>query len=110
MKLKKSELNTLLITISSTKTTGEIRIDQGLLNEKITLGLKRRLQKIYKEAYPLYEEYLADLKECDGNEDEIKMLNDEEVTINHDPVSLAIIEAIETEHNYDWTIIEKIAE
>lgn len=115
MKFKKSELfNVLTLTQFQQNNDGEIT-HGGLLLEKISLGLKRRLQKIVSLMHPLYQEYLKDraevekLPEGEEKTKELFDLDNEEVTIDHEPVSLAMIEAIETSTNYNWDLIEKIA-
>ncbi len=111
MKLKKSELfGTLVLIDGSTIDTKE---HIGLLSEKISLGLKRRLTKIHASIVVRFNEYQKDKSEAEKSEDvekEIKELNDEEVDIDCEPVSLQMIEQIETQRNYNWSLIEKIAQ
>lgn len=106
MIFKKSELNLLLIQLQATKGDKEM----GLLNEKITLGLKRRLAKIQAKAHTLYEEYLKDRIEAEKDPKELEILNNETVTIEAEKVSMVMLEAIETITAYNWDILEKIAE
>lgn len=106
MEFKKSELTILLIQLQATKGDKEI----GLLNEKISLGLKRRLAKIQSKAYALYQEYLKDRKEAETDPKELEILNNETVTIEADKVSMVMLEAIESTTSYNWEILEKIAE
>ena len=112
--IKKSEIHTLLLHISSYVDNTLVG---GLLSENITLGMKRRLQKIHKEAYPQYEEYLADRKAIEKEfEDavalvaELKTLDEEEVKINQDKLSMTMIEQIQSKNNYDFDFLDKIAE
>lgn len=109
----------------------------GLLYENITLGLKRRLQKIREAVMEHMQELQADRKEIDDKfpvakpekdkeltaeqkaqndenikkrKEEMEILLDEEVKIDQEKVRLDMIEAIQTDNNYDWQIIELIAE
>lgn len=106
MNFKKSELNVLLIQLQATKGDKEI----GLLNEKITLGLKRRLAKIQAKAYVLYQEYLKDRIEAEKDPKELEILDNEIVTIEAEKVSMVFLETIESTTAYNWDILEKIAE
>jgi len=108
----------------------------GILFEDISLGLKRRLQKIHRDLSTHYSEYVKDVNDLknevfkedtskatkkskeqkeaekalnDKFESELKILDSETVQINHEKVSLSIIEAIQTKHNYDFEVIELIA-
>lgn len=89
----------------------------GLLLENLTLGLKRRLQKIHAKTLVKYTEYASEVKnietQCAGDmeklESEINDLNEEPVTIDVDPVDIKFIEAITTTQNYNFDIIEKFA-
>jgi hypothetical protein len=108
MELKKEKLYATLLVLDSQRKSGEEVIIQGILNEKITLGLKRRGQKILKAVATHYQEYENDLKECGENESEINELNNEVVKLDCEPLSLQMIEAIETENNYNWDLIEKL--
>lgn len=111
MKVKNSELKALLLMIASQKEENGKIIPLGLVNESISLGVKRRLQKIFKEAHKFYLEFEEDVKAVpEGSEEEMNKLFDEEITLAQEPVSLTMLEAIQTENNYDWDLIEKIAQ
>lgn len=116
IKLKKQELEPVLLTISIyNKDTGELI--GGLLKESITLGTKRKLQKIHKNTYEVYKEFLEDVKkvqeECKEDKEklqkELKELIEESVEIDVDPAQLVLIESISTNANYNFEIIEKFA-
>lgn len=115
MKLKKQELYPTLILLSAQTSGGKLL---GLLHEDISLGLKRRLQKLAKEVGTLYEEYLADSKEVQEKfkddetklKEELAILDSEEVSFQFEKVSIAMIESIKSENNYDFDLIEKFAE
>ena len=84
----------------------------GLLFENISLGLKRKLQKISKWLISEHVQLDADKKTASESEDpkkEIAELMDEEVKSDLDFASLEAIEAIKTDRNYDFEIIELIA-
>lgn len=116
IELKKSELQIALLTISSYDgKTGELV--SGLLKEAITLGTKRKIQKIHKKLQEAYKEFLQDLDELrkEAGEDkekadaEFKILVEEKVKIDAEPFLLSQIENISTTANYDFDIIEKLA-
>lgn len=114
--IKKNEIVHCLILIAGFNPEG--LMITGLLSENISLGLKRRLQKIHAELAKAKTELDEDQKklvtECNGDEEkenkELEILLNEEVKINLDKVSLQMIEDIKTSHNYDFNLIEKIAE
>lgn len=87
----------------------------GLLTENLSLGLKRRLQKIRTDTLKHYEQLVKDEKEVrekatpESLDDELKKLFNEEVEIHQDYASLALIEMIETKANYNFDAIEKFA-
>jgi len=113
---KKSELEIVLITISAYNKDTKLLIG-GLLNENLTLGTKRRLQKIHKNLYIHYLEFIEDFKkvqeECKEDkeklEKEIQELLDEKVEIDVEPVKISLIEDVSTSDNYNFDIIEKFA-
>ena len=107
IELLKSELESVLITLNAVNGDGK---NVGLLHEKISLGLKRKGQRIFETVMPELERYKKELGECKGNESEIKELNNEVVKFDVSKLSLSMIEEIESEYNYDFRIIEKIAE
>ena len=116
IELKKSELESTLLSISTydVKTQELLR---GLLKEDLTLGTKRKLQKIHKKVHVEYEEFIKDFKkleiECKGDkekfEKEVQELLNEVVKLDCEPISILLIENISTTTNYNFDIIEKIA-
>lgn len=110
----------------------------GLLHEDITLGMKRRLQKIRKaivehlttlqtdqteirDKFPIKlpakgKQLLSKKAEQENAENkkkqdaEMEILLNEVVKIDLDKVSLEMLEIIKTEINYDFELLEKIAE
>lgn len=61
MKFKNKELEILCMNLYMQRQQGDQIVFFGLLTENITLGLKRRLEKIRKEAIKHYEQYQADI-------------------------------------------------
>lgn len=102
----------LLEILSFDQQTG--KESGGLLTEEITLGTKRRLQKIRAELLKQNEEIRKSIDEIEKIEDselkskEIKDLEDETFTINAEPVSLEMIENIKSKTNYNMILLEKI--
>ena len=130
LEFKKSELEPLLLTISSYSAPKEGEIQKmvsGLLMEELTLGAKRRLQKIHKIAQKLYKEFLEDFNKiqeaCKTGEDdnkkpiydteklekELKELLEETVKIDVEPLQFSFFENVSTSNNYNFDIIEKFA-
>jgi len=130
LELKKSELEQSLLTISvySSVKQGEVqKLIGGLLSEDLSLGTKRKLQKIHKKVYEVYQEFLEDYKKlqeaCKTGENdkkeaiydeekfkkEIKELLDETVKIDIEPIQLSFLENVSTKNNYNFEIIEKFA-
>lgn len=120
LEFKKSELESVLLTICaySAPKEGEVqKIVSGLLIEDLTLGTKRRLQKIHKLVQELYKEFIEDFKKaqelCGDDkerlEKEVLELLDETVKIDAEPILFAHIENVSTSNNYNFDIIEKIA-
>lgn len=113
IELTNKNLEQAMITIAGFDKDG--KVIAGLMTEKISLGLKRRLQKLHKELSPKYQEYLQDRAqietECkdEKKEAELKLLDEEAVKIDLEFLSLAMIEAIDTEAIYDFDVIEKFA-
>lgn len=116
LELKKSELESYLLTISAIDpNTG--KIVSGLLNENIKLSSKRKLQKIHKELLASYKELVEDMKavktECGEDkeklEKEAEFLLNEIVKLDIQPVEMSSIEEISSTINYNFDIIEKIA-
>ncbi len=120
LEFKKSELEAVLLTICaySTPKEGEVqKMVSGLLIEDLTLGSKRRLQKIHKLTQEHYKELIDDLKKVQEEfkddqallEKEALELFNETVKIDAEPILLAHIENVSTSNNYSFDIIEKIA-
>ena len=116
IELKKSELELVLLHISTVNPeTG--KLVSGLLNENITLGTRRGLQKIHKLLLAEYKQLITDVKtieeECkedvEKREKELKELIDETVKVDADPIKLASLDNVSTSVNYNFEIIEKIA-
>lgn len=116
IELKKSELEQTLLTLSTYDNTTKELIS-GLLKENITLGTKRGLQKIHKEAVKAYNELIEDIKttqtECGEDTDrlqkELLYLFDESIKLDASPIQFSFIENISTTTNYNFDIINKIA-
>lgn len=116
LKLKNYEIEQALVQIVAFSPKTSLPVT-GLLTETLSLGTKRRLQKLHTKLLEKYKEYAEDVKEIesqcgddlDKRAKEIEHLNNEEVSIDVDPVDLKSIEAITTAQNYDFNIIEKFA-
>lgn len=125
--LKKSELEQALLTIS-TYDNATKKLISGLLSENLTLGTKRKIQKIHKALYTEFTQFVEDFKEiqksCEKEEKnekgeptydlekldkEIKVLQEEEVKLDVEQFQLSQIEDISTTTNYNFEIIEKLA-
>lgn len=130
LEFKKSELEQVLLSIASYSIPkeGEVqRMISGLLLEDLTLGTKRKLQKIHKLTQILYKEFIEDFKElqksCKTGDDEkgqpiydkeklekeVQELLNEVVKIDAEPIQLSFIETVSTTNNYNFEIIEKFA-
>lgn len=130
LEFKKAELEQVLLTIctySAPKEGEQQRMISGLLKENLPLGAKRRLQKIQKAAQEAYKELIEDFKKvreaCKVGEDEKKEpIYDQEklkketnelllevVKVDVEPIQMSLIEAISSETNYNFEIIEKFA-
>src|SRR6478735_1569533 len=111
IEIKNSDLKAVLLTLAG--FTKEGKMVQGLLTEQMSLGLKRKLQKIHTAAGKAYDELSKDLKEVAALEDkekqtsEFKTLMDEVLKLEVDKASMEMIEAIVTTHFYDTEILEK---
>lgn len=112
--LNKSDIEPVLITISVyNKETNELI--GGLLKEDLTLGSKRKLQKIHKEVYKLYLELIKDVKQikevCKDDEEKVKKeleeLLKEQVKVDVEPLQFSFLENVSTKANYNFDIIEK---
>lgn len=116
LKLKNYEIEQALVQIVAFSPKTSLPVT-GLLTETLSLGAKRRLQKLHTKLLEKYKEYADDIKEIEkecGDDlekrsKEIDQLNNEEVTIDAEPVDLKSIEAITSAQNYDFGIIEKFA-
>jgi len=106
MKLKNSDITPILLTLLLYKEGKEF---SGLLLENIPLSLKRRLQKIRKDLLLKNEELLKEFEEVKDNPEEVKIILEEEFELNHEFVSIEMIESINSSVNYNFEIIEKIA-
>ena len=106
MKIKKGHINQILLTILTYKDGKE---DSGLLLESIPLSLKRRLSKIRIDLLKQSEEIQKDFNEVKDKPEEVEILMNEEFELNHEPVSLEMIESITSETNYNFDIIEMFA-
>ena len=110
MKIANKYLEAIALTIQAFQIKDEQAFPvSGLLHEEISLGLKRKLQKIRTEVLAKLEELEKDKKEVGENVEEMKVLMEEEVEINQEYASLEMIENINTKFNYDFEVIEKFA-
>lgn len=106
MRISNAFINRILITLLVYVDNKE---HSGLLIEEIPLSLKRRLQRIRKDLIAKQQELQADFEEVKDKPEELEIFMNEEFELNHDFVSLEMIEAINTKVNYDFEAIEKIA-
>ena len=114
IQLKKRNLLPVILLIQAFNESGESV--NGLLMEEIPLSLKRRLHRIRKDLLSHLETVQREekeVRESDKPDEELKkeleILGDEILTINHEFVSLEMIEAIKTKANYNFEVIELIA-
>lgn len=115
--IKKSELEGILLSIVTfdAKTN---KIVGGLLSESVSLGTKRKLQKIHKALVEEYKQLINDVKEIeeafkdapdiDKKNLEIKELLDEVIKVEAEPFALSQLDNIVTSNNYDFELLEKI--
>lgn len=85
----------------------------GLLFENISLGLRRKLQKINKWLLQEYRTFMEELKEAKAAEDssvEVEKLLAETVKSDLDYALIAEIDKIQTDKNYKGELIEMIAQ
>lgn len=116
IELKKSDLFPVLLTIMAVNSETGVAVS-GLLTENITLGTRRKLQKIHKKALAAYQELQTDEaaieKECGEDkekmEKELKELHNEVVKIDVEHIFMSSLENVSTKNNYNFDIIEKIA-
>lgn len=106
MKIKKGHINAILLTLLTYQEGKEY---SGLLLENIPLSLKRRLSKIRIDLLKHSEEIQKDFDEVKDKKEEIEILMNEEIELNHDFVSLEMIEGITSEVNYNFEVIELFA-
>lgn len=102
----------MLLTIASYDRE-TMKAVEGLLFENIGLGSKRRLQKIQKWLIAEFAILQTDCDEAAKSEnsaDEIAKLLDETIKSDIEPVLMSEIEKIQTDKNYDFEIIEMIAQ
>lgn len=116
--IKKSEIIPLLMQIGVySQETGALI--GGLLSEKLTLGTKRLLQRIQKALQLEYEQFEKERNEVFNLEKEGKTkeevqkelldLLNEDVTLEIERLDIKKIEEIETNANYEFSLLEKIA-
>jgi hypothetical protein len=116
LELEKSQLQEVLLTISAYNSETKELVG-GLLSEDLTLGAKRKLQKIHKSVLSLYTEFTEDVKtlqkECGDDKEKLqKEFNEllkETIKLEIEPVSLAQIDNLYSKNRYNFDIIEKIA-
>jgi hypothetical protein len=115
MKLKNKEVLPILLEILQFKKVDEgSNVETGLLTEELTLGTRRRLQRIREELLEKNKEIEKDALEISKLESEEERnkeftdLADEEFTLKSEPVSLELLENVKTKENYDMILLEKI--
>jgi len=115
MNFKKLELLDLLLTISAFDQSG--KMIAGLLSENISLGSKRKLQKLHKLAKIEYDQLVLHIQEIKESlkddpgkmNKELDILINENVVLNADYLNISEIESISTSTNYNFELIEKFA-
>ena len=111
MKLEKKYLEAVALTIQAfQEKDGQAIPVSGLLHEEISLGLKRKLQKIRDGVLKEIEQLEKDKKEVGDDVKEMEVLMNEEVEIHVEYASLEMIEGIKTKFNYSFDVIEKFAQ
>lgn len=116
LRLENSELESCLIQISLyDKDSG--KLIGGLLGENLTMGTKRRLQKIHKVILGEFNEFLEDFKKLDEfkkdsekYKKEVEELLKESVEITFEPINFSSLENISTTANYNFDIVDKFCE
>jgi hypothetical protein len=69
------------------------------------------LKNILKDLIKEWQEYKKDRIEAQAaGEKEVEILDNEEISIDKQGVDMNILERIESEHNYDFDLLEKIAQ
>jgi hypothetical protein len=110
MKLKKKFIIPLLGQLLVYKDEKEAG---GLLLENLTLGTKRRVQKIRKELLKHYEELQEDIKDIKGEpevmERELGILSEEEVEITSELFDINQLDNVSSTANYDFELLEMIS-
>jgi hypothetical protein len=110
IEIQKKHVQSILLTISAYDPATQKPVS-GLLFENIGLGLKRKLQKIHKELIIHHNELIEDLKEAkEKGEEEVKVLLEESIKLTSDKALLSEIEKIHSDKNYDFELLEMIAE
>lgn len=113
---KKFELERALLQIATFNPETKEMVS-GLLSENITLGTKRKLQKIHKKLEVAYLELIEDIKKvqevCSEDKEklnkEIQELLNEDVSLEFEPIQYSQIENVSTSHIYNFEIIDKFA-
>ena len=115
MEISKEFINPLALTLASYDEKTGVPVG-GLLFEEISLGLKRKLQKIHRELLEHSTQLQKDSDEItarlngntQGKDVEFKILLSEKVNILSEPAMISEIEKIVTKLNYDFNLIEMI--
>lgn len=118
--IKKYQIELILLQLQTVDREQE-KVLYGLLYEDLSLGVKRKLQKIFKELIGHHTELQKDLadieveyKDKDTLEDrvkksaDIKELKEEEIELKAEPALLSEIEKVSSKFNYDFDLIELI--
>jgi hypothetical protein len=131
IELKKSDLQGVLVTIDGRRVSDGVSV--GLLSLPLTLGTKRVLSKIVKQASVAYEEFRADVKALQDMRDGIDKANEqgqalsadqkafdfslqmaeltnETVKLSADKVNMSFLENVSTDLVFDWDLIEKFSQ
>lgn len=108
IEIQKDKIEAVLLTISSfnSKTGQPV---SGLLFEDISLGTKRKLQKISKWLISELTQLKQDYEEAKDSPEDVSELLAESVKSDLEHVSLEVMEQIKTSNNYDFDLIELIA-
>lgn len=111
MIIHKKNIERILLLIHSFDSSGNPV--SGLLFETMSLGTKRRLQKISKELLTHHKQLNADMMDVNKSEEKDKEMDEllnETVTIDCEHVSISEIDKINSPWNYDSETIEMIAQ
>lgn len=125
IELKKKQIESVLILIDGAMTR-TVKVDGkevtetipvGLTSQRVSLGVKRRLHKIFKAVMAEKEQYEKDKKEILDSEiseeekkKEMDILQNEVVKLDVEKVKMELIDSIETDINYDFSALELICE